>query len=209
MTTVYKHLARMDAESMARGEIRIGSFAYFHGDEHPATIRDEKEGITVGRTKEVVLTTQSSEPVETIIAGLKFVTQSGGVINASNMTFIRTLPPLYIYCTTFIRDVGHFKERDTVVKINDIEEFGRILVDGKRDLLNGYWSNRVRYEPRVYDALNHQGIDPDPFIKDKEFSPDEEFRLVFMPAGTVEPYVTFRLDTIRQAFEDGLCELVQ
>ena len=61
----------------------------------------------------------------------------------------------------------------------------------------------------MYDALNHPGLDPDPFIKEEKFARDEEFRLVFAPATAVEAHVTFSLDTISQAFKDGLCEIVQ
>ncbi len=206
MTIVFKHMTQENAERLSRGEIRIGSFAYYRDAEHQAAIRDEREGVTIGGTKEAVLT--SSERVETIISGLKFVTESGGVIDVSNTTFIRSLPPLYIFSTSLVGNVGHFEGYDAVIRINDIESFGRILVDGRRDLFHGYWSNQVRYESRVYDALNHPGIDPDPFIKEEKFSRDEEFRLVFDPASTVEQYVTFSLDTIQQAFKDRLCELV-
>jgi hypothetical protein len=206
MTVVFKHMTRENAEKLSGGEIRIGSFAYYQDIEHRAAIRDEYEGTTVGQTGEVILT--SSEPVETTIAGLKFVTDSGGVIDVSNTKFIRSLSPLYVFSTSLIGDVGHFEGYDTVIRINDIESFGQILVDGRRDLFRRYTSGRVRYKPRVYNALNHPGIDPDPFIKDERFSPDEEFRLVFDPTGTVERYLTFSLDAIKQAFKDRLCELV-
>lgn len=210
MTIVFKHMTRENAERLARGEIRVGSFTYYQDAEHATAIRDELEGITVGRVAgTTVLTSASPEPNETIVAGLKFVTQSGGMIDISNTTFVRALPPLYIYSTSLVGDVGHFQEYDTVVRINDIEQFGRILVDGRRDIFKGYWANRVRYEPRAYGALNHPGIEPDPFTKDGIFAPDEEFRLVFMPAGEVEQQVTFSLDSIRQSFKDGLCEILR
>lgn len=207
MTIVFKHMTQENAERLSRGEIRIGSFAYYQDTAHHTTIRDEREGVTIGRTKEAVLT--SPDRVETIIAGLKFVTDSGGIIDVSNSTFIRQLPPLYIFSTSLVGNVGHFEGYDAVIRINNIESFGRTLVDGRRDLFHGYHSGRIRYEPRVYDALNHQGVDPDPFIKDIRFSRDEEFRLVLVPASPVERYVTFTLDTIQQAFKDGLFELVQ
>ena len=205
MTVVFKHMTRENAEKFSRGEVRVGSFTYYQ-DIEQAAIQDEHEGITVGRTGNVVLT--SSEPVETIIAGLKFLTESGGVIDISNATFVRPLPPLYIYSTSFIGTVGHFEGYDAVVRINDIESFGRILVDGRRDLFDGYWSGPVHYEPRVYDAVNHPGLDPDPFIKDARLSQHKEFRLVFAPAGNVEKCVTFRLDTIQQAYKNGLFEII-
>ncbi len=210
MTIVFKHMTRENAERLARGEIRVGSFAYYQDAECSTVIRDEHEGITVGRVVgTAILTSASPEPSETIVAGLKFVTQSGGVIELSNTTFIRTLPPLYIYSTSLVGDIGHFQGYDTVVKINDIERFGRILVDGRRDIFKGYLANRVRYESRVYGALNHPGVDPDPFIKDEEFDRDEEYRLVFMPTGVVEQHVTFSLDSVRKSFKDGLCEILR
>lgn len=207
MTVAFKHMTQENAERLSRGEIRIGSFAYYQDSEHRDEIRDIREGVTVGQVGDVILT--SSERVVTIVAGLKFATESGGVIDIRNSTFIRSLPDLYIFSTSLVGDIGHFKGYDAVVRINDMETFGRILVNGRRDLFHGYWSNCVRYESRIYDAMNHPGIEPDPFIKDEAFSRDEEFRLVFAPVGTVQQHVTFSLDAIKQAFKDGLCEFAQ
>ncbi len=206
MTTVFKHMTRENAERLLQGEIRIGSFSYYREDEHHSSIRDEHEGLTVGRTDNAVLT--SSNRKETIIAGLKFVTDTGGVINVSNCSFVRPLPPLYIFSTSLLATAGHFPQYDTVVRIEDIEKFGRVIVDGRRDLFHGYWSGFVQYQERVYDAMHHPGIEPDPFIKAPKLEQDREFRLVFSPVGSVEPHVTFFLDGIREAFRSGLCAIV-
>lgn len=199
-------MERVNAERLSRGEIRIGSFTYYHEAEHHTSIRDEHEGLTVGQTGVAVLT--SSERKETIIAGLKFVTETGGIIDVSNSSFVRALPPLYIYTTSSFETVGHFPQYDTVVRIDDIEQFGRAIVDGRRDLFHGYWSGFVKYQERVYDAMNHAGVEPDPFIKAPQFVTDREFRLVFDPVGPVEPHVTFALDEIREAFRSGLCAIL-
>lgn len=50
MTVVFKHMTLENAEKLTRGEIRIGSFAYYQDTEHHAAIRDEREGVTIGRT---------------------------------------------------------------------------------------------------------------------------------------------------------------
>ena len=207
MTVVFKHMTRENAEKLTRGEIRIGSFAYYHDTEHQTSIQDKNEGLTLGYTDENTTLT-SNERVETTIAGLKFVTESGGFIDVSNVKFVRPLPPLYIYSTSFVGTVGHFEGYDAVIKINDIEAFGRIIVDGRCDLFHGYHANRVQYQPRVYNALCHQGIEPDPFIKDVTFSRDEEYRIVFIPVAEVEKQVTFSLDTIQQAYKNGLFEII-
>lgn len=207
MTVVFKHMTRENAEKLSRGEIRIGSFAYYHDSEHQSSIQDENEGLTLGYTNENTTLT-SNERVETTIAGLKFVTESGGVIDISNSKFIRTLPPLYIYSTSFVGKVGHFKGYDTVIRINDIEGFGKIIVDGRRDLFHGYHANSVQYQPVVYNALNHQGVEPNPFIKGVNFSRDEEYRIVFIPVAEVEKHITFSLDTIQQAYKNGLFEIL-
>lgn len=206
MTTVFKHMTRENAERLSRGEIRVGSFSYYREDEHHSSIRDEHEGITVGRTGKAVLTSINRQ--ETIVAGLKFVTETGGTIDVSNSTFVRTLPPLYIYSTTLVETAGYFPLYDTVICIEDIEEFGRIVVNGRRDLFHGYWSGFVKYAEIGYDAMNHPGIEPDPFTKAPQFKQDREFRLVFAPVGSVEPHVTFVLDGIREAFHSGLCTIV-
>lgn len=205
MTTVFKHMTRENAERLSRGEVRIGSFSYYREVEHHSSIQDEHEGLTVGRTGDAVLT--SFDRRETIIAGLKFVTDTGGVIDISNARFIRTMPPLYIYSTSLIEVSGHFPQYDTVIRIEDIEKFGRVIVDGRRDLFHGCWSGLVQYQDRVYDAMNHPGIEPDPFIKAPHLEGDREFRLVFSPVGLVEPYVTFSLDGIQEAFRSGLCAI--
>lgn len=207
MTVVFKHMTRKNAEKLTRGEIRIGSFAYYQDTEHQASIQDINEGVTVGYTDENTVLT-SDKRVETTIAGLKFVTESGGIIDVSGAKFIKPLPPLYIYSTSFVGEVGHFEGYDTVIRINDIEEFGKIIVNGRRDLFHGYHANRVQYQPVVYNALNHQGVEPDPFIKGVNFSRDEEYRIVFIPVAEVEKQVTFSLDTIQQAYKNGLFEII-
>jgi|WetSurMetagenome_2_1015567.scaffolds.fasta_scaffold356687_1 hypothetical protein len=58
MTVVFKHMTRENAIKLSRGEIRIGSFAYYHESEHSEAIRDAKEGLTVGRTGNVVLSSE-------------------------------------------------------------------------------------------------------------------------------------------------------
>jgi hypothetical protein len=209
MTFVFKHMTRENAEKLTHGEIRIGSFAYYHDTEHQASIQDKNEGLTLGYTDEkTILTSNENKGVETTIAGLKFVTGSGGLIDVSNVKFVRLLPPLYIYSTSFVGTVGHFEGYDTVIRINDIEAFGKIIVDRRLDLFHGYHANRIQYQPRVYNALNHQGIEPDPFIKEEKFSPDEEFRIVFIPVAKVEKQLTFSLIEIQQAYKNGLFELI-
>ncbi len=208
MTVTFKHMTRKNAEKLSCGEIRIGSMAYYQETEQLDAIQDTLEGITVGRVEKTILTTQSDKPIETIVAGLKFVVASGGTINMGDVKFIRHLPPLYIFSTSLAEKLEHFKEYDTVIRINDIEAFGKILVNERRDLFNGFYANSVRYESRTYNALHHHGIEPDPFIKDTKFSQDKEFRLVFAPAAAVERHVTFHLNAIRQAFNDRLCELI-
>ncbi|MEW5720842.1 MAG: hypothetical protein AB1817_19610 [Chloroflexota bacterium] len=84
MTVVFKHMTRENAEKLTRGEIRIGSFAYYHDAERQASIQDKNEGLTLGYTDENTTLT-SNERVETTIAGLKFVTESGGFIDVSNV----------------------------------------------------------------------------------------------------------------------------
>ncbi|WP_156401040.1 hypothetical protein [Acidovorax sp. Root568] len=206
MTTVFKHMTLENAQRLSRGEIRIGSFSYYRDAEHHASIRDEHEGITTGLTHDAVITSATYQ--ETIVAGLKFVTDTGGTIDVSNSSFIRALPPVYIYSTTLINAPGRFPQYDTIIRIEDIELFGRIIVDCRRDLFNGYHSGLVNYKEQVYAAMNHPGIEPDPFFKSSNFQGDQEFRLAFIPAGEVESHVTFSLNEIRNAFRTGLCSIV-
>lgn len=207
MTTCFKHMTREHAERMSRGEIRIGSFTYYHEQEHSGAIKDSLEGITVGQLNPVILS--STERHETMVAGLKFVTENGGAIVMGDNRFIRLLPPLYIFSTSAVDAVGHFSCYDTIVRINDFEEFGRIIVNGRPDLFHGYVCDRVRYAPRTYDAFNHPGLEPDPFLKDDAFAQDQEFRLVLFPVADVEPHLTFTLEEIQHAFVNGLCKILE
>jgi len=198
-------MTRENALRLSQGEIRIGSYKYYHDATHSDAIRDIHEGTTVGETDDLVVT--SMIPSETMIAGLRCFTDSGGLIDLGDFRIVRELPQLYIFSTSLNGTEGHFAGYDTVVKIADIEAFGRLIVDGRSDIFQGYVADHVRYEPAVYDALNHPGIEPNPFIKDTKFSRDEEFRIVFIPAAEVELHVTFSLDSIRRAFRDGLCHI--
>ena len=206
MTTVFKHMTLENAQRLSRGEIRIGSFSYYRNAEHHISIRDEHEGITIGLTHDAIITSTTHQ--ETIVAGLRFVTDTGGKIDVSNSSFVRALPPLYIYSTTLIDTPGHFPQYNTIIRIEDIELFGRILVDCRRDLFNGYHSGLVNYKEQVYAAMNHPGIDPDPFVKSSNFQDDQEFRLAFIPTREVEPHITFSLNEIRNAFHTGLCSII-
>lgn len=195
-----------NARKLKDGFIRIGSFVAYHGAEHALDIRDETEGRTIGVVGDAKIS--SDELLTTTVAGLNFVTQGGGVIDISGSKFIRTIPDCYLYCTSKVADVGHFSGYDTVVQIEDIEAFGRIIVDGRRDIFVGYHSNFVSYAPRVYDAMHNQGLDSDPFIKEEKYSRDQEHRIVFLPSGATEKYVNFELEGLRIAFRDGLCKII-
>lgn len=202
-------MSREFAEKMTAGQVRVGSFADYRRDEHHAAIRDDLEGQTVGHVGDVILTTNANEPVVTMVAGLKFAVASGGVIDIRGTKYVRELPPLYIYSTSGVSSRGHLSGYDTVVEIADIEQFGRLLVDGLPDIFIGYEADWVRYEPRIYDALHHPGLDPNPFVKHSSFQADQEFRLVLQPRGNVEPYIIADLPGIAQAFADGLCTVLR
>lgn len=200
---------RQFAEKMRAGQVRVGSFADYRRDEHHDAIRDDLEGQTVGQVGDVILTTDAAEPVVTTVAGLKFAVASGGVIDIRGTKYVRELPSLYVYSTSAVSASGHLSSSDTVVEITDIERFGRLLVDGRPDLFIGYDSGWVRYEPRVYDAIDHPGLEPNPFVKHSSFEADEEFRLVLYPRGSVEPHVIVELPSVAQAFADGVCTILR
>lgn len=210
MTTVFKHLKRQHALMLLEGHIRIGSFGYYQNSEAPISIQDPLEGRTEGFVTNTTLTTTAEEPETTTIAGLQFSVATGGTISMSGVKFVRELPPAYIYCTSSIDERGLFKDKDSVIRINDIEEFGRIIVNARRDIFNGYVADFVRYESRTYNAVNHCGLDPHPLVKHHDpFAREQEYRIVFLPTGAVQPFIDLHIPLLKQAGHSGLFEEIK
>ena len=69
-------------------------------------------------------------------------------------------------------------------------------------------SNRLVADARVSRVVAIERHYPDPFVKDVEYAGNEEFRLVFDAVNAVQEHVIFRLDAIKEAFSDGLLEVV-
>ena len=193
MAAVYKVISEEFAEKFISGEsIRIGTLYDFKNEEkHASGISDSKEG--QGKTN--FSSTNHLKGYERAsmnqdIKNLGFFTGPNIDFNFNNSSIILNHPNCFVFCSClekpslkkFKKTISDNQGYDTVLKVNNIEEFSNMLATALRraNLSSGaYWGGPIKYVPDDWDYLANGIKPPNPFEKGLEFRDQQEHRVIF------------------------------
>lgn len=169
----WKLVDTVHADAVAAGSLRIGTFASYaelegsRGDQFDGAIDVAARSLHFGVPEH-----------ERAMDRLGF---RAGMILGSR--FVYRPPQCYVFCMS---EVGctHVPEPPkprTMFEVADLVGLANLLVATNPEHLAGPWGiDRVRYKRIHYDALE-AFPDPDPFVKDTEYSVEQEIRVLFVP----------------------------
>jgi hypothetical protein len=103
-----------------------------------------------------------------------------------------SVPDLFVLCLTAVANNPALStnERTSTLRISSIELLAEFLTRRHRNVLGtGYSWGRVDYAPRTFDPRKIV-LNPNPFIKEVKFKPEQEIRIVWTPADTSPELLT-------------------
>jgi hypothetical protein len=184
------------AGALAAGSVKIGTAAAYSDLESKR--RDPLDsglqytvGSAVGGSPEVEAMTQRHFRSSNV----------GLMINVRRRHFVE---PRYVLCLS-APGCRHDEEPETakaIFRIADVYRLAWLLTQQNRDRLFAFDIRQVKYASREFDAFDPVEYQPSSFIKGETFRPEQEIRIVWLPARPIKQpfFITDKSPAVAELF---------